>query len=59
MTKQEIFNQILEQFNILQGENNGKTKASQQRARKAAGKIKKLITPYRKSSISEAGKPRL
>ena len=58
MSKQEIFNQILEQFNILQGENNGSTKASQQRARKAAGEIKKLITPYRKASITEAGKPR-
>ena len=59
MSKQEIFNQIVEQFNILNGENNGSTKASQQRARKAAGEIKKLITPYRKASISEAGKPRL
>ena len=59
MTKNEIFNQILDQFNILQGENNGSTKASQQRARKAAGEIKRLITPYRKASINEAGKPRL
>jgi len=59
MTKQEIFNQIVEQFNILNGENNGSTKASQQRARKAAGEIKKLITPYRKASVTEAGKPRL
>lgn len=59
MSKQEIFNQIVEQFNILNGENNGSTKASQQRARKAAGEIKKLITPYRKASITEAGKPRL
>ena len=59
MSKQEIFNQIVEQFNILNGENNGSNKASQQRARKAAGEIKKLITPYRKASITEAGKPRL
>ena len=59
MSKTEIFNQIVEQFNILQGENNGTTKASQQRARKAAGEIKKLITPYRKASITEAGKPGL
>ena len=59
MTKHEIYDQIVEQFNILQGENNGTTKASQQRARKAAGEIKKLITPYRKASITEAGKPRL
>ena len=59
MTKNEIFNQIVEQFNILQGENNGTTKASQQRARKAAGVIKKLITPYKKANMAEAGKPRL
>ena len=59
MSKQEIFNQIVEQFNILQGENNGTTKASQQRARKAAGVIKKLITPYKKANMAEAGKPRL
>ena len=59
MTKNEIFNQIVEQFNILQGENNGTTKASQQRARKAAGEIKKLITPYKKANMAEAGKPRL
>ena len=59
MSKQEIFNQIVEQFDILQGENNGTTKASQQRARKAAGVIKKLITPYKKANMAEAGKPRL
>lgn len=59
MTKSEIFDQIVEQFNILQGENNGTTKASQQRARKAAGQIKKLITPYKKANMAEAGKPRL
>ena len=59
MSKTEIFNQIVEQFNILQGENNGTTKASQQRARKAAGEIKKLITPYKKANMAEAGKPSL
>lgn len=59
MSKHEIYEQIVEQFNILQGENNGTTKASQQRARKAAGAIKKLITPYKKANMAEAGKPRL
>jgi len=59
MTKNEIFNQIVEQFNILQAENNGTTKASQARARKAAGEIKKLITPYKKANMAEVGKPRL
>ena len=47
MTKNDIYEQIVTQFNILVGENNGSTKASQARARKAAGEIKKLITPYR------------
>ena len=59
MTKNDIYEQIVAQFNILVGENNGSTKASQARARKAAGEIKKLITPYRKASVAEAGKPRL
>jgi hypothetical protein len=59
MTKHEIYEQIVEQFNILVGENNGSTKASQQRARKAAGAIKKLITPYKKANMAEVGKPRL
>ena len=59
MTKNEIFEQIVQQFNILQGENNGTTKASQARARKAAGEIKKLITPYKKANMAEVGKPRL
>ena len=35
MTKQEIFEIIEENFNILAAENNGTTKASQVRARKA------------------------
>jgi len=59
MSKHEIYEQIVEQFNILVGENNGSTKASQQRARKAAGAIKRLITPYKKANMAEVGKPRL
>jgi len=53
MTKQEIFEQIAQQFQILEAENGGTTKASQQRARKAAGEIKKLITPYKKANMDE------
>ena len=45
MTKHEIYEQIVEQFNILQGENNGTTKASQQRARKAALYLYMLLYP--------------
>ena len=51
--KQELFEQIAEQFAVLHGENGGSTKASQARARKAAGEIKKLITPYKKANMDE------
>ena len=51
--KQEIFEQIAAQFQILEAENSGTTKASQQHARKAAGEIKKLITPYKKANMDE------
>lgn len=49
--KQDLFEQIAEQFNILQENNEGTTKTSQARARKAAGEIKKLITPYKKANM--------
>ncbi len=51
--KQELFEQIAAQFAILQENNEGTTKASQARARKAAGEIKKLITPYKKANMDE------
>jgi hypothetical protein len=51
--KQELFEAIAEQFAILESENEGSTKASQARARKAAGEIKKLITPYKKANMDE------
>jgi len=51
--KQELFDQIAEQFAILQENNEGSTKTSQARARKAAGEIKKLITPYKKANMDE------
>lgn len=54
MTKQEIFELIEGHFNTLAENNAGTTKASQQRARKAAGEIKKLITDYRKASVAES-----
>lgn len=51
MDKNQLFEQIAEQFAILEENNNGTTKASQARARKAAGEIKKLITPYKKANM--------
>jgi len=49
--KNELFEQIAQQFAILQENNGGSTKASQAKARKAAGEIKKLITPYKKANM--------
>ena len=49
MTKQEIFEVIEENFNTLAENNNGTTKASQARARKAAQAIKRVITDYKKA----------
>ena len=51
--KQELFEQIAEQFAILESENGSTTKAGQARPRKAAGEIKKLITPYKKANMDE------
>jgi len=49
--KDELFEQLATQFAILEENNSGSTKASQARARKAAGEIKKLITPYKKANM--------
>ena len=54
MSKQELFEAIEENFNTSAAENSGTTKASQQRARKAAMKIKNLITAYKKASVAES-----
>ena len=53
MDKQELFEAIATQFAVLEENNAGSTKASQVRARKAAGEIKKLITPYKKANMAE------
>jgi len=53
MNKQRLFEQIAEHFATLEENNGGTTKASQARARKAAGEIKKLITPYKKANMDE------
>jgi len=54
MSKQEVFEQIHSLFTTFVTENAGTTKASQQRARKALGGLKKLITEYRKASVAES-----
>ena len=54
MNKQRLFEQIAEHFATLVEYNGGTIKASQARARKAAGEIKKLITPYKKANMAES-----
>ena len=57
MTKQEIFEVIEENFNTLAAEHSGTTKASQQRARKAAMKIKNLINVISKMNVYQTIPP--
>ena len=52
MNKDELFESIAAQFAILEESNGGTTKVSQAKARKAAGEIKKLITPYKKANMA-------
>ena len=54
MSKQALFEQIDSLYETFKEEHNGATKASQQRARKAIGEIKKLVTDYRKASVDES-----
>ena len=50
---EEIYNRIQELYQTFEKEHNGTSKASKSRARKAIGEIKKLITDYRKASVTE------
>ena len=54
MTKQETFEQLVALFEEFKAEHSKTTKASQARARKIVGEIKKLATPYRAASVAEA-----
>jgi hypothetical protein len=49
----ELFNQMKDLFEEFEREHNGTTKAAKGRARKAIGELKKLVTEYRKESVSE------
>jgi len=51
MNKQELFEQMQTLWTSFEAEHNGTTKASQGRARKAIGDLKKLVTDYRKASV--------
>lgn len=52
MTKQEIYEQIVTLFAQFQEGHNSTTKKGAAQARKAAGAIKKLVTPYNQASIA-------
>ena len=51
--KEELFQQIDALYETFKSEHSGTTKASQTRARKAIGDLKKLVTEYRKASVAE------
>ena len=54
--KQEIFETIESHYNDFVENHNGTTKASQTRARKSIGEIKKLLTEHRKPTVVEQRK---
>lgn len=58
MTSQELFTQMTEHWNEF-SENHSKfvdkgNKAAATRARKSIGELKKLVTEYRKESVTES-----
>jgi|TARA_R110000796_G_scaffold170598_2_gene287539 hypothetical protein len=53
MNKQELFETMLGLWNEFEAQHNGTTKKSQQQARKSVGELKKLVTDYRKASVTE------
>lgn len=54
MTKQELFEQISNLYKEFESAHNSTKKKDAAIARKAAGAIKKLITPYNQASVSES-----
>lgn len=53
MNTQEIFEKIESLYENFKTEHNGKSKAAHSRARKVLGEIKKLISEYKKTSVTE------
>jgi len=53
MSTQELFEQIDSLYTEFRENHEATTKAAKGRARKALGEIKKLVTEYRKVSVSE------
>ncbi len=53
MNSQELFEQIKDLFVQFEEGHNSTTKSGKGKARKAIGEVKKLVTEYRKASVSE------
>lgn len=55
-SKQELFEEMRGLWETFEAEHAGTTNVSDQRARKAIGEIKKMVTDYRKASVNESKK---
>jgi hypothetical protein len=53
MNSQELFEQMQGLWEEFTTEHSKASKAAHNRARKAAGNLKKLVTEYRKASVAE------
>ncbi len=53
MSKQELYDEMVRLFGEFTAAHNSKFKKDAATARKAAGALKKLITPYNQASIAE------
>lgn len=53
MNKQELYESMKTLWESFDTNHHATTKAGAGRARKAAGELKKLVTDYRKASVSE------
>lgn len=54
MSKQEIFDEMAKLWQALETAHNSKFKKNAAAARKAAGGLKKLVTPYNQASVAES-----
>lgn len=54
MSKQELYEQMVTLFQEFQRAHTSTKKKDAAAARKAAGALKKLVTPYNQASVAEA-----
>ncbi len=53
MNTEELFEQMKDLFTQFEEGHHATTKSGKAKARKAIGEVKKLVTEYRKASVSE------